>query len=334
MKKVLVTGGGGFVGKALTDILLDRGLEVVVVGRNHYPDLDKPKVTQAKGDIRNRDFLAGISRDCDTVFHVAAKAGIWGNHADYYSINVTGSENVIAACRTNHIPRLIYTSTPSVVFDSGDLCGVDESTPYAADFLCHYAETKVLAERSVLAANSGSLKTTALRPHLIWGPGDTNLIPRLLERGRKGLLKRVGDGNNLVDISYIENVAAAHLLAAESLETSNQAAGNPYFISQGEPVNLWRWIDSFFAMVGLPPVGKKVSFRKARMAGLLMEGFYRLFKIEEEPLMTRFLAEQLAHSHWFSIEAARRDFGYEPTIDTAEGMRRTAEWLKTSLLCR
>lgn len=333
MKRVLVTGGGGFVGKAVTNLLLERGLEVVVVGRNHYADLDKPRVTQAQGDIRNQSFLIDAARGCDTILHVAAKAGIWGSRAEYYGINVTGTENVIAACRANNIPRLIYTSTPSVVFSSGDLCGVDESTPYADKFLCAYAETKVLAEQEILQANSDILRTTALRPHLVWGPGDTNLIPRLIDRGRKGLLKRVGDGQNLVDISYIDNVAAAHLLAADSLAGNNAAAGKPYFISQGEPVNLWQWIDSFFAMVGVMPVAKSVSFRKARMAGALMEGFYRLCRINEEPLMTRFLAEQLAHSHWFSIDAARRDFGYEPTTSTAEGMRRTAAWLKTSGLC-
>jgi len=330
MRKVLVTGGGGFVGKALTQELLERGVEVVVVGRNHYADLDRPKVTQAKGDIRDRGLLLSASRDCDTVFHVAAKAGIWGSHDEYYSINVLGTENVIEACRTNRIPRLVYTSTPSVVFRGGNLCGVNESTPYAEKFLCHYAETKVMAEKAVLAANSVDLKTTALRPHLIWGPGDTNLIPRLVERGRKGLLKRVGDGKNLVDISYIDNVVTAHLLAAESLEENGAATGKTYFISQGEPVKLWNWIDHFFSMIGVPSVKKTVSFRKARFAGMLLESFYSIFKIEQEPLMTRFLAEQLAHSHWFSIDAAQNDLGYKPRISTPEGMRRTVEWLKKS----
>ncbi len=139
MKRALVTGGGGFVGKAVTNLLLERGLEVVVVGRNHYGDLDKPRVTLAKGDIRDQNFLINAARDCDTIFHVAAKAGIWGSRDEYYGINVTGTENVLAACQANNIPRLVYTSTPSVVFSSGDLCGVDESTPYATDFLCAYA---------------------------------------------------------------------------------------------------------------------------------------------------------------------------------------------------
>jgi nucleoside-diphosphate-sugar epimerase len=326
----MVTGGGGFVGKAVTKLLLARGVEVVVVGRNYYADLDKAGVTLARGDIRDQAFLVAAARNCDTVFHVAAKAGIWGNRDDYYAINVTGTENVLAACRANLIPRLIHTSTPSVVFGGADLAGVDEAAPYAAVFLCHYAETKALAERAVLAANSATLKTTALRPPLIWGPGDTNLIPRLVARGRKGLLKRVGEGENLVDISYIDNVADAHLAAAASLEANDRAAGRAYFISQGEPVNLWQWIDRFFALVGVPPVTKKMSFRRARMAGMVLEACYRLGRIAEEPRMTRFLAEQLAHSHWFSIAAARRDFGYEPAVDTAEGMRRTAEWLNRS----
>lgn len=331
VKKALVTGGGGFVGKALTRLLLERGLEVVVVGRSHYPDLVKPKVTLAQGDIRDKKFLIDVSRDCDTIFHVAAKAGIWGKRDEYYSINVIGTENVIAACQANNIGRLIHTSTPSVIFNSRDLCGVDESTPYASRFLCDYVETKIMAEQTVLAANFGPLRTTALRPHLVWGPGDTNLIPRLLARGRRGLLKRVGKGNNLVDISYIDNVATAHLLAAEGLELNDKVAGKAYFISQGEPVNLWQWIDRLLAMVDIPPVEKRVGFWQARMAGAMLESLFKLLKRNEEPIMTRFLAEQLAHSHWFSIEAARRDFGYEPLVNTDQGMRRTAAWLKKSL---
>ncbi len=332
MKRVMVTGGGGFVGKALTYNLLESGVEVVVVGRSKYPELDKPGVTLCRGDIRNYDFLIEATRDCDTVFHVAAKAGIWGDRDDYFSINVTGTENVIKACRKNAVNNLVYTSTPSVVFNSCDLCGAGESTPYANKFLCHYAETKVLAEKAVLKANSPVLRTTALRPHLIWGPGDTNLIPRLVERGRKGLLKKVGSGDNLVDISYIDNVVSAHVKAAVNLEEKGKAAGKAYFISQGEPVNLWKWINNFFLMTGIPPVSKQISFRNARLAGALMETVYNIFNISSEPLMTRFLAEQLAHSHWFSIDAARRDLGYEPTVDITEGMRRTAEWLKTSAL--
>jgi len=327
VKRAVVTGGGGFIGKAIVKQLLALGIETIVVGRHHYADVGELGATICQGDIRDQTFLTGISKNCDTVFHVAAKAGIWGNRKDYFSINVTGTENVIAACKQNKVPTLVYTSTPSVVFDGASLGGGDESLPYAKNFLCHYAETKMLAEKKILAANCQELTTTAIRPHLVWGPGDTNLIPRLVDRGRRGQLKQVGSGDNLVDISYIDNVAEAHILAADNLATKRTAAGRAYFISQGEPVKLWQWINAFLAMVSVPPVSKKISFEKARFAGSLLEKIYALLRLRQEPLMTRFVAEQLAHSHWFSIAAARRDLGYQPTVSIAEGMARTADWV-------
>ncbi|MCB2183164.1 MAG: NAD-dependent epimerase/dehydratase family protein [Desulfobulbaceae bacterium] len=328
MKKVVVTGGGGFVGKAIVKLLLARGIETTVIGRNTYPDVIRMGATVICGDIRNADFLSSAFREHDAVFHVAAKAGIWGSFKDYYSINVQGSENVLQACRDNGIRNLVYTSTPSVVFRNHDLEGVDESVPYAENFLCHYAKTKVIAEKKILSANSEGLLTTALRPHLVWGPGDTNLIPRLVERGKKRQLKIVGTAENIVDISYIDNVAMAHLLAAENLEKTASAAGQAYFISQGEPVNLWNWINDLFSRLRLPLVSKRVGFQKAYVLGALIEKFYLLTRNQNEPPMTRFLAEQLAKSHWFSIDKARVDFGYVPQVSTAEGMERMVLWLK------
>lgn len=327
MQRVIVTGGGGFVGKAVVRRLRSRGIGVTVIGRHDYPEVRELGAVVACGDIRDQQFLATAFRGHDTVFHVAAKAGIWGDQQDYYSINVQGTQNVLAACRASGIRRLIYTSTPSVVFGGGDLAGVDESAPYADTFLCHYAQTKALAEKMVLGASGSSLLTTALRPHLVWGPGDTNLIPRLLARGRSRQLKMVGAGENLVDISYIDNVASAHLLAAENLHQTASAAGQAYFISQGEPVNLWNWINELFARLQIPPVTRRVSFGKAYAAGFVLEKLFTLLGRSEEPLMTRFLAEQLAKSHWFSLAKARRDLGYRPEISTAEGVDRLVAWL-------
>ena len=322
-----MTGGGGFVGLALVKRLLAEQVEAVVVGRHRYPEVERLGVESKVGDIRDGLFLTRAARGCDTVFHVAAKAGIWGRREEYFSINLTGTEEVLKACRANGISRLVHTSTPSVVFADHDLAGVDESAPYGKRFLCHYAASKALAEERVLAANGGGLKTVALRPHLVWGPGDTNLIPRLVDRGRKGLLKQVGNGQNLVDIVYIDNVVDAHWLAAKNLEASATAAGRAYFISQNEPVNLWGWINGLFTELEIPKVTKQVPFVKAYAAGAMLECVYRLFSIHNEPLMTRFLAQQLAKSHWFSIAAASRDLGYEPKVSTAEGMRRLLEWL-------
>ena len=332
MKRVIVTGGGGFVGKAVVRLLLARGIEVTVIGRNPYPEVVKMGARVACGDIRDRDFLTTAFRDHDTVFHVAAKAGIWGDYQEYFAINVLGTENVLAACGKNGIKRLIYTSTPSVVFGRRDLAAADESTPYADAFLCHYAATKALAEQKVLAANSARLLTCALRPHLVWGPGDTNLIPRLVARGRGRQLKMVGNGTNLVDISYIDNVAGAHVLAAENLEHAASAAGRAYFISQGEPVNLWDWINELFTQLDIPKVTKRVSLPKALVAGVLLEKIYLLLRKREEPPMTRFLAEQLAKSHWFSMAAARRDLGYTAEVSTAQGMQRLVAWLRQERL--
>ncbi|GAB4347593.1 MAG: NAD-dependent epimerase/dehydratase family protein [Desulfobulbaceae bacterium] len=328
MKKALVTGGGGFVGKAVVRRLRELGVEVTVVGRHRYPEVESLGAVCRVGDIRDRDFLVGAAAGCDTVFHVAALAGIWGSRAAFYSTNVNGTENVLAACRANDIPHLVYTSTPSVVFDGRSLEGGDEELPYSRRPLCHYAASKIVAEKTVLAANCASLLTTALRPHLVWGPGDTQIIPRLVRRGRQGRLRRVGDGSNLVDISYVDNVAEAHVLAARNLETTGSAAGRPFFISQGEPVNLWDWINTLFTRLGIAPVTRTISPKTAYRLGAVMEVLYTLLLLAGEPPMTRFLAEQLSHSHWFSIARARDLLGYRPRVSTDKGLDRLVRWLQ------
>lgn len=326
MKKVLVTGGGGFVGSHIVRLLQKKkSIEPIVVGRNRYPELEKGGVRCLRGDISNQQEMHTIIRDVDTVFHVAALAGIWGKWEDYQRINVEGTANVVSACKQNGIKRLIYTSTPSVVFNGRDIDAGDEGLPYAEKFLCHYAKSKMIAEKLILSVDHPHLSCCAIRPHLVWGPGDPHLIPRLLERGRMKKLKKVGKCTNMVDISYVENVASAHILAAENLENSGTAAGKAYFISQGEAVNLWDWIDELFAQFKIPVIQKKVSFPVAYMAGYFLEGLHHLFMSENEPQMTRFLAEQLALSHNFSIENAQNDFGYFPAINTQEGMKRMLE---------
>jgi len=328
--KALVIGGGGFVGSAIVRQLVDKGVEVAVSGRNHYPHLEKLDVRQFQIDIQDSDLLIRAMQGYDTVFHVAAKAGIWGAKDEFEQANVAGTRNVLGACFASGVENLIYTSTPSVVFNRSDLKGVDETTPYAERFLCYYASSKAVAEQMVLLANSEVLKTCAIRPHLVWGPGDPHLIPRLVERGKRRQLKIIGNGRNMVDISYIDNVADAHILAAKNLNSSATAAGNAYFISQGEPVNLWHWINDLFGRLGIEPVKKKIGFRTAYAVGTLLEGIYLWFGREKEPQMTRFLAEQLAKSHWFSIDRAKRDLGYVPRVSTSEGLERVVEWIKNS----
>ncbi len=329
IKRALVTGGGGFVGKAIVKQLTALGVETRVVGRNHYPEIDRLGGKCVVGDITDREGMLRISEGMDIVFHVAALAGIWGSWQDYYTTNVVGTETVVDSCRKNNIQMLVYTSTPSVVFNREHIEGGDERLDYATTFLCNYARSKVLAEKIVLAANSESLLTCAIRPHLIWGPGDPHLLPRLMESGRKGMLKRVGDGTNLVDISYIDNVAHAHLLAAKNLSEKGTAAGKAYFVSQGKPVNLWTWINQLFAEMNIPQVNSSLSFPVAYRLGGILEVIYKTLKIKNEPRMTRFLAEQLAKSHYFSTANAFEDLGYEPVVSMEEGLQRTIKWLKS-----
>jgi nucleoside-diphosphate-sugar epimerase len=252
-------------------------------------------------------------------------AGIWGSWKHFHGINTIGTQNVVAACRKHGVPRLVYTSSPSVTFDGSDQRGIDESAPYPTKWLCHYPHSKALAEQQVLATNeAGRLMTCSLRPHLIWGPRDQHLIPRLLARARSGKLLRVGDGSNHVDMVYVENAAAAHLQAADALRAGSPVCGRAYFISQGDPVNCWDWINEILELAEVEPVRKAISLKSAWRIGAVLETAYRLFRLRSEPPMTRFLAAQLATSHYFDITRARHDFGYEPLISTAEGMRRLA----------
>lgn len=332
MQRVMVLGGSGFIGRAVVQRLVAEGIETAVVARKGFPEAEGLGVRFLSGDIGDADFLKKSLAGYDTVIHLASKTAIWGGKNEYYQTNVVGTQNVLDACQANNIAALVYASTPGVVYQKGDLCGVNERTPYARNFLSDYAWSKALAEKMVLAANSETLKTIALRPHLVWGPGDANLIPRLLGQARCRQLKRVGDGHNLVDITYIDNAADAFVLAAKNLHGPASGAGKPYFISQGEPVNLWSWLKKFFRRLDIPFIEESIPFQKAYLTGMFMEKAFSLARINREPCMTRFLAVQLAKSHWFSIENANRDLGYFPKVSTAEGTNLILQWIKKSEL--
>ncbi|MCI0357542.1 MAG: NAD-dependent epimerase/dehydratase family protein [Planctomycetaceae bacterium] len=326
--QALVTGAGGFLGRYVVEQLVARGDRVRAFSRQRYPELDALGVESIQGDIQDAAAVERACKGIEVVFHVAAVAGIWGAWRHYHGINTLGTAKVIAACRNCRVGRLVFTSSPSVTFAGRDQCGIDESAPYPAKWLAHYPHTKALAEQLVLAANTSELVTCSLRPHLIWGPRDQHLIPRLIERARSGHLRQVGDGANRIDAVYVENAAAAHLQAADAISPGSPAAGRAYFITNGEPVNCWQWINEILALAGLPPVERKISRPAAYAAGAALEALWTVLGRTDEPPMTRFLAAQLATSHYFDISAARLDLGYKPRISMAEGMRRLAEWLK------
>lgn len=320
--KALVTGGGGFVGGHIAVRLHERGDDVTVYGRSAYPNIEARGIRTMRGDVRDAARLTEACRGMDVVFHVAAIPGIWGPRRLFESVNVNGTRNAIAACQAAAVSRLVFTSSPSVVFGNESLCGVDESQPYPKRHESVYAETKAAAERLVLAANDDRLATVAIRPHLVWGPGDPNLIPRIVDRARRGRLVQVGDGTNLVDITHVDNCADAHVRGADALHIGASCAGRAYFISQGAPVRLWPWIAELLVALEVPPPKRTISHAAARRFGAICEILYALLRIRSEPPMTRFLADQLAKSHHFNIDAARRDLGYAPRVSTEEGLRR------------
>ena len=322
--KILVTGGGGFLGQALCRGLVERGHEVLSFNRGDYPPLAALGVGQIRGDLADADAVRHAVAGVDAVFHNAAKAGAWGSYESYHRANVVGTDNVIAACRAEGIGRLVYTSTPSVTHRAThpvEGLGADE-VPYGEDFQAPYAATKAIAEQRVLAANDATLATVALRPRLIWGPGDQQLVPRLAERARAGRLRFVGDGTNLVDTTYIDNAALAHFLAFEHLVPGAACAGKAYFISNGEPLPMRELLNKLLAASGAPPVEKSISFKTAYRIGAVAERLWPLLRLKGEPPMTRFLAEQLCTPHWYSMEPARRDFGYVPRVSIDEGLTR------------
>lgn len=320
--RLLVTGGRGFVGSAIVRALLAAGHHVVSLGRSAAPELEALGVTTFAGDVSDARAVRTAMADCDGVFHVAAKVGGWGAYEDYLRVNVTGTRNIIDGCRVLGVRHLVFTSTPSVVHAGEDLEGVDESTPYATHFEAHYPATKALAEQAVLGANSDTLRTVALRPHLVWGPGDNHMLPRVMARARAGRIRLLSGPPKRVDTLYIDNAVDAHLRAFEELRGAGKCAGKAYFIAQGEPIESGELINTMLAAVGMPPVTKRISPRLIHAAGWLAEKVYGALGRAEEPPITRFAASQLATSHHFDISAAERDFGYAPRVSFAEGVER------------
>jgi nucleoside-diphosphate-sugar epimerase len=326
--KILVTGGGGFLGDAVVRALVRRGEAVRTFSRGYYPHLDALGAEQIQGDLTDPAAVERACRGVEVVFHTAAKPGVWGDWEVYFAPNVTGTRNLLLACRRYGVARLIHTSSPSVVFDGADMEGVDESVPYPKIYHAHYPHTKALAERAVRDAVRDGLQAVILRPHLIWGPGDPHLVPRILARSRR--LRIVGTGRNRVDTLYIDNAAKAHLLAAKALRDRPELSGRIYFISQDDPMPLWEMINAILAAGGKPPVRRKISQRRAAGIGSALEWFYRAFRIPKEPPMTRFVAAELACAHWFDISAAKRDLGYRPEVSTEEGLKRLASALASA----
>jgi nucleoside-diphosphate-sugar epimerase len=329
--KAVVTGAGGFLGGAIARTLSDRGDEVKGFSRGKHTELAGDGIEQHQGDVADAESVNAAIHGADIVFHAAAKVGAGGSHADFYATNVTGTENVLAACRKCGVAGLVYTSTPSVVTGLEDLEGVDESVSYPERYDAHYGQTKAEAERVVLSASSESLGAVALRPPLVWGPGDTSLLPRIIDRGRSGALRRIKGPPKRQDVTYIDDAVEAHLLAGDALlaggERAARISGRPYFVSSGEPIEVWEFLNQLLEAAGVSPIRKSVSLPMALAVGWAFEKTHALSGAGGDPRMSRWMVRQLTTSRWFDIGAARRDLGYEPRVSVEEGMRHLKAWL-------
>ena len=319
--RVLVTGGGGFLGAAIVRALLGRGISVRTLARGDYPWLTRAGVEAIRGDLCDTKTVSQACVGMDAVFHVAALPGVWGDDALFEATNVGGTQNILEGCRAAGVPHLIYSSSPSVVHRAGGIEGADESLPYPQSWPAPYPRTKAEAERRVREANSPTLKTVSLRPHLIWGPGDPNLLPRLVDRARSGRLKKIGEGDPLIDSVYIDNAADAHLLAWDRLREGADIGGKVYFITNGEPMGCWTLINKLLATQGVGPLKGQVSRPMALRAAAVLEWVWRKFALAGEPPLTHFVVEELTCPHYFDISAARRDLGYVPKVSIEEGLR-------------
>ena len=317
--KILVTGGGGFLGSAVCRQLAKAGHEVIAFQRRPATHLESHGVVSFEGDIADFSSLLNAAEGCDAVVHTAGKAGIWGKPEDFRAINVEGTANVIRVCRERGIRILVHTSSPSVVHAGGDIEGGDESLPLATHFSAPYPETKAEAEKLVIAANDEDLRTTVLRPHLIWGPGDPHILPRLLAKAKGGSLALPAP-DKVIDTIFVENAALAHVKALEELTTTARCAGKAYFVTNNEPLPQGEIIGKLLGALGVDVKIRAVPASVASTAGALCEAAWRTFSLKGEPPVTRFSVEQLATAHWFDTSAAERDFGYTPSLSIADGL--------------
>lgn len=325
MAKYLVTGGAGFIGGNIAKALAQRGDAVITVSRGTYPHLKELGIEHHSLDISTlpkelEKLLVGV----DAVFHVAAVVKMWGKYDEFYQGNVEATRYLLECAKRARVPRFIFTSSPSVIAHGKDLRGVDERQPYPDHFDAYYPETKAIAEQLVIHAHDPiGISTIVLRPHLVFGPGDNHIIPLITERARQGKLVQIGEGKNIVDFTFIDDCVNAHLCADRALQKDSSVGGQPYFITQGDPVPMWWWINEVIKKNNLPVLTKKVSKRAALFLSKLSETFYKIFPFLGIPRLTKFLILELSTDHYFDITAAKEKLGYQPSCTTVHALNRT-----------
>ncbi len=330
--KALVTGATGFLGGALTRRLHSIGWDVTALGRNasKIDQLESEGIHTLQIDLKDKSAMLAACKNQEIVFHCAAFPSPWGNFEKFYQANVIGTRNVIRGCEEHKVKRLVYVSTPSLYFGYSSRMNVKE-TDELPEPVSNYAATKILAEQELDQAFEKGLATIAIRPRAIFGPGDTVIFPRLIPRLQSGRLPILGDGENVVDLTYIENVVDALLLCAES---SANTLGKKYNISNGEPVKLWKLVERICAELNLPTPKRKISYPTANAIATVMELFYTLIPTHPEPPLTRVSVSMMANNTTLDITAAKNELGYQPKISVDEGFDLFMKWWKESMSLR
>ena len=320
--RVLVTGGSGLLGRRTIAALAARGHEVVALQRRDDPGL---ACRQVLADVCDRPAVAAAASGCDAVVHGAARVGVVGTREEFRRANIGGTESVVAACREAGVPRLVVVSSPSVGYESVPTVGAGAEAPITArGDRSWYSESKGEAELVALAANGSALAVTAIRPHAIWGPGDTQLVGRIVERARAGRLFVVAGGRALIDTTYVDNAADALVAAAEQLTATGALAGRAFVVSNGEPLPVRVLLERICAAAGVPPPRRDLPLGVARLLAGAAERVWGRSRPAAEPPATRFLVDQLALAHWFDPRPFREATGWRPAVSVAEGMRRLA----------
>ena len=324
--KTLITGATGFVGGALARRLHGMGWDVTALGRNpaKLNELEDAGMKSFRADVSKKNELAEAFKDREVVFHCAAFPSPWGNFERFYQANVIGTRNVVQACLDNNVKRLVHISTPSIYFDYSSRTGVKENDPLPEP-ISNYARTKLLAEEEIDKGFEKGLAVVSIRPRAIFGEGDTVIFPRLIPRLKSGRLPILGDGKNIVDLTYIQNVVDALLLCVSSTENT---LGKKYNISNGEPIGIWKLIERICDELQMPHPKSNISYKTADAAAGVLEFIYSLIPFSPEPPLTRVSVSMMANDTMLDISAARNELGYQPGVSVEEGVQRFLKWWK------
>lgn len=327
-RKILVTGGCGFIGKALAEGLIAAGHTVTVLDMS---DQNLPAGAQfVKCDIRDRQAVVDACAGMDSVVHNASLVHTAHNREeDIWAVNHGGSMHIIDACKAHNIQRLVYISSASAVYEGQDIENGDETLPYCSISQAPYADSKIQAEKDMLAfSGTQGIQVCAIRPHVVFGAGDNRFVPAILEKAEQGKLKRaIGNRDKLSDFTYISNLVDAVVAAEERLVPGSAVCGQAYFITNGEPMAFFDFVEKFLMQLGYPPITGKVPYWLAYSVAAIAEGWDTLKggTLNAENGLTRFAVKYMVTHHYFSIEKAKRDLDWTPKVSLAEGIQRTVQ---------